>query len=130
MNHFVADTHALYWYIVDAPQLGKAANQAFIDAEAGGAQIHIPSIVLAELFYMNEKLGRPLDFADTVRELRSATQFVLHDLTPDHVLDFGRDASVPEMHDRIVPGVARRLNAPCLTRDRSIVASGLVPVVW
>jgi PIN domain nuclease of toxin-antitoxin system len=34
------------------------------------------------------------------------------------------------MHDRIIVGLAQHLNAPLLTADRVITASGLVPIVW
>ncbi|MGI8884189.1 MAG: hypothetical protein ACR2IA_08090 [Pyrinomonadaceae bacterium] len=42
----------------------------------------------------------------------------------------GQDLVVPEMHDRIIVGVARRLSVPCLTCDTKIIASNLVKVVW
>ena len=48
----------------------------------------------------------------------------------DDVLDFDRDSAVKEMHDRMIVGVARRLNAPLLTKDANITASGLVSIVW
>jgi hypothetical protein len=34
------------------------------------------------------------------------------------------------MHDRMIAGAARRLGAPCLTRDTAIAGSGLVTVIW
>jgi hypothetical protein len=46
------------------------------------------------------------------------------------VLSFDQDAAVPEMHDRMIVGLARRLGARCISRDPLIVNSGLVSVVW
>lgn len=46
------------------------------------------------------------------------------------VLDFERDAAVREMHDRIIVGLARRLNAPLLTADSQIAAANLTSIVW
>ena len=66
MNAYVADTHALFWYLTDSPRLGRQASSAFEEADRGSAQIYLSAIVLAELFYMNEKLGRPLDFVAIV----------------------------------------------------------------
>ncbi len=63
MNHYVADTHALFWYLTGSPRLGAQAKRAFDEGARGQAVIHIPTIVLAELYYLNEKIGRPLDFA-------------------------------------------------------------------
>ena len=52
------------------------------------------------------------------------------EFAPSDVLDFDQDAAVPEMHDRIIIGVARRLGAACLSRDPLIVGSGLASIVW
>jgi predicted nucleic acid-binding protein len=62
MNFYVSDTHALFWYLINSPLLGANARLAFDEADAGQALIYIPAIVIAELYYLNEKKGRPLDF--------------------------------------------------------------------
>ena len=62
MNFYVADTHALFWYLINSSSLGPDARLAFDEADAGQAVIYIPAIVIAELYYLNEKKGRPLDF--------------------------------------------------------------------
>jgi predicted nucleic acid-binding protein len=130
MNHYVGDAHALFWYLTASPRQGPAASAAFDEADAGNARIHIPAIVLAELFYLNEKLKRPLDFRDVFSRLNAAPQFVLHGFSPEDVTDFDTDSAVPEMHDRMIVGLARRLGYPCITKDQSITNSGLVSVVW
>jgi hypothetical protein len=79
---------------------------------------------------MNEKLGRPLDFELEVQRLRSSRQFVLVAFRPDETMEFDVDRAVPEMHDRIIVGVARRLRVPLLTRDAQIVGSGLITTIW
>jgi PIN domain nuclease of toxin-antitoxin system len=130
VNHYVADTHALFWYLTNSPRLGAQASQAFDEADQGLAQIHISAIVLAELFYLNEKLSHPLDFAVAVQRLRGSSQFVLAPFLPEDVVDFETDQPVLEMHDRIIAGVARRLNAPLLTRDAQIVQSNHLVTLW
>ncbi len=50
MNDYVADTHALYWYLTNSPLLGANASQAFNETDNGNALIYIPVIVLAELY--------------------------------------------------------------------------------
>jgi len=60
MNEYVVDTHALYWYLTAAPQLGANALIAFREGEQGKARLYIPGIVLAELYYLNVKAGKPL----------------------------------------------------------------------
>jgi PIN domain nuclease of toxin-antitoxin system len=49
---------------------------------------------------------------------------------PDEVLDFDRDVPVPEMHDRIIVGLARRLNAPLITSDSLITSANIARVIW
>lgn len=56
MNEYVTDTHALYWYLLNLPLLGKRASAAFDEADNGNALIYIPAIVFAEMFYLNVKL--------------------------------------------------------------------------
>jgi PIN domain nuclease of toxin-antitoxin system len=130
MNHYVGDAHALFWYLTASPRLGSAAAAAFAEADAGAARIHIPAIVLAEIFFVNEKLKRPVDYHDAYNRLSAAPQFVLHAFWPVDVSDFDADAAVPEMHDRMIVGLARRLGCPCITKDQSISNSGRVAVVW
>src|SRR4051812_41770312 len=104
MTEYVADTHALFWYITRSERLGPAALNAFTEAEASHARIHVPAIVFAELFFLNVRLGFPLDIPVTLERLRVSPNFSLHAFTFEHVLDFASDATVPEMHDRIIVG--------------------------
>jgi PIN domain nuclease of toxin-antitoxin system len=127
---YVADTHALFWYLINSPRLGPRASLAFDEADQGAAQVFVPAIVLAELFYLNDKLGGQLDFPAEIQRLRSSSQFVLVPFLPEDVSDFDTDQAVTEMHDRIIAGVARRLNATLLTRDSQIAQSNLVPTRW
>jgi PIN domain nuclease of toxin-antitoxin system len=62
LSDFVADTHALFWYLTGSDRLGHAAKSTFDAASRGECIIHIPVIVLAELHFVIEKAGRVLDF--------------------------------------------------------------------
>jgi PIN domain nuclease of toxin-antitoxin system len=120
MKRYVADTHALFWYLINSSELGSNARLAFDEADAGQAFIYVPVIVIAELFYLNEKKGKPLDFAAKYARLVESKQFVLLSFYPNHVLDFDACPTIREMHDRIIVGAARRMNAKLLTRDKQI----------
>ncbi len=130
MNRYVADTHALYWYLIASPNLGASAKAAFDEGKQGQALIYIPSIVLAELYYLNKKYGEPINFAASFDQFQKGSQFVFIPLEASDILDFDAHAAVPEMHDRMVVGVALRLGAPCLTCDTKIIGSRLVTIVW
>jgi PIN domain nuclease of toxin-antitoxin system len=130
MNDYVTDTHALLWYLTASPRLSANAKNAFDEGKQGLAFIHISAIVLAELYFANFKLGNPIDFAVEFQKINQSAQFVLTPFDPNDVLDFDKDSAITEMHDRIIVGVSRRLNAPLLTKDQNIMASGLVKIVW
>lgn len=130
MKKYVADTHALFWYLTGSARLGTDAKAAFDEGVKGDAIIFVPAIVLAEFYFLNKKIGSPLDFTDVLNNLRSNSQFSLVSFKAIEALDFDTDKAVPEMHDRIIVGVARRKKAACLTIDSKIVSSGLVKVVW
>lgn len=84
---------------------------------------------MAELYYLNNKHGQPIDFASTLTTLEQSEQFVFISFEAVDVLDFEANAAAPEMHDRMIVGVARKLGAPCITYDRQITGSGLVVTV-
>jgi PIN domain nuclease of toxin-antitoxin system len=130
MNFYVSDTHALFWYLINSPALGVNARLAFDEADSGQALIYIPAIVIAELYYLNEKKGRPLDFRTKYARLTQSRQFVLLPFYPSHTLDFDACSAVTEMHDRMIAADARRINATLLTRDAQIASSGVVATVW
>lgn len=130
MNFYVADTHALLWYLLDSSKLGANASSAFDEADQGQAIIYLPSIVIAELYFSVKKFNYQLDFAGELAKLRRHAQFEFVSFDAFDALDFDKDALVTEMHDRIIVGVARRINASLLTRDTEITTSGLLKVIW
>lgn len=68
--------------------MGENASAAFDEADAGNAVIYIPSIVLAELYFLNVKYESPIDFAAEYRKLEMGGQFILTSFEPSDVLDF------------------------------------------
>ncbi|HRJ44677.1 MAG: PIN domain-containing protein [Caldilineaceae bacterium] len=130
MTRYVIDTHALFWYLTRSPRLSVAAKAVFDEGIAQTAILVIPVIVLAELYYLNEKAGRPLDFVSEYRRIENSSQFEILSLHAQDVVDFTKDSAIVEMHDRMITGVARRLNAACVSRDRNIAASTQIKVIW
>jgi len=127
---YVVDTNALIWYLTDKKRLSSSARAVFAAAERGETRLIISAIVIAEMFYADQKNDFFRDFAETYRLMQEKPYFRFIPLTADAVLDFALDAAVPEMHDRIIAGLARRLDAPLITSDATISASKLVEIVW
>jgi PIN domain nuclease of toxin-antitoxin system len=130
VKFYVTDTHALFWYLTASPKLGANAKIVFDEGTQGNAIIYIPAIVLTELFLLNEKLNQPLDFAKEFQRLEQSGQIQFVGFESQDVKEFSKDSAVPEMHDRMIVGVARRSSVPCLTCDQKIIDSQLVTIVW
>ena len=130
MSDYVTDTHALYWYLTASPKLGVNAQAAFLAGEQGQTLIYIPSIVLAELYFLNIKYNQPLLFAQEYERLTGSGQFRFVEFCAVDVLCFDALTAIPEMHDRMIAGVAHALQLPLLTRDGEIVASGIIQTIW
>jgi PIN domain nuclease of toxin-antitoxin system len=130
VNSYVADTHALYWHLEDQPRLGPAARAAFDEAERGEATIYVSAITIAELYYLLAKQKLDSLFPAIYQRIVAAAYVRLVPLLASDLLEFDQVRALPEMHDRIIVGLAIRLGVPCLTRDAIIVNSGLAQVVW
>ncbi len=127
---YALDTHALIWYLLDDPKLGKQARVIFRAAEQNQTLLIVSSVVMAEFYFANAKNKWFADFEALFADIISKPfiRFVAFEHT--HVADFSGDARVPEMHDRIIAGLARRLGVALLTSDPFIVNSGIVRIAW
>ena len=127
---YVIDTHTLIWYLTNDRKLSQLASDIFEAAERGETRLVISAIVLAEMYYANRKNKWFADFVSTCKQLKTKSYFRFVAVKPDHILDFDRDSDVPEMHDRIIAGLARRIRAPLLSSDPLIKAANIVNIVW
>lgn len=121
---------ALIWYLTGNKKLSKTVADIFIAAKQGETRLYVSAISWAEVYYANQKWGWFDDFSALYHELEAKPYFRFAPFHADDVLDFEHDLPVPEMHDRIIIGLARRLSAPLITSDPLIIASELVPIIW
>lgn len=127
---YVVDTHALIWYLQNDKKLSVRAKALFEAAEQNQTMLIVSAIVLAELYYANGKFQWFPDFTVLYADLISKPYLRFVPLDHQHVLDFDRDYLVPEMHDRTIIGLARRLNAPLITTDPLITRANPVMIEW
>lgn len=127
---YVIDTNALVWYLKQDKKLGVRAAAIFAAAERGETRLIISAVVVAELFYADKKHHLFEDFSQTYKDLKAKPYFRLISFDPDEVLDFDQNDAVPEMHDRIIAGLARRIGAPLVTADPAVIAANCAEVVW
>ena len=127
---FVVDTHALWWYLRAPERLSIAAAAVFRLAETGNAIIVVPAIVVAEFYFLSAKLGQPLVPADLLDTLSSVGGIELSDLGRAQLENLDRFPEISEMHDKLIAAESIVLDAPVVSRDEKIVASGRVASVW
>jgi PIN domain nuclease of toxin-antitoxin system len=127
---YVVDTHALIWYLRGDTKLSKRALTIFQAAEQGETRLLLPAMVLAELYFANVKNKWFMDYAVVYNDILNKPFFRFLPFEHPHVLDFDQDDKIPEMHDRIIAGVARRLGAPLITSDPLIISAAIVTTVW
>jgi predicted nucleic acid-binding protein len=111
-------------------QLSSAAKDAFSEGERGAAVIFVPTVVLAEWYFLLKKRGKASEFAAKYGLLARAGQFEFVPLMADDVLAMDSVPGDLEMHDRLIVVTARRLNAGLLTLDSRIVESKAVLTIW
>ena len=129
-NLFVTDTHALLWYLTDDERLGRKAESTYDRVDAGNAVIVIPTVVLAEAIFITEKHRVDLEFIEILKVIEGSLNYITYPMDVAVVLKCHDLKAIPELHDRIITATAMLLDAALITKDKKIVESGEVAVVW
>ncbi len=131
---YVLDTHVLIWALTNNRKLDAHGRMIFKASEQyGEPELVIPAIVIAEMYWVNKKYKLFADFGQVYADLKVRPYIRLVDFRAEDVLSFAELESIPDMHDRMIVGVAKRLGALLITADEKIVAAGLVKtvqIVW
>lgn len=125
---YILDTHALFWYLTASPKLSHKAKDVIEKVLASGERVIISVITLAELYYLNERIGNPLDFFLECKRLEEKLEIVPVEAVD--VLSFGELDEIEEMHDRLIAGLALKVNGILITKDEAIRASKKVKALW
>ncbi|MGB3758191.1 MAG: type II toxin-antitoxin system VapC family toxin [Rivularia sp. (in: cyanobacteria)] len=133
MSDVVTDTHALIWYLEDSSRLSTVANEVFNKCDKGELLIHIPTICLVEIIYLQEKgrissnMKAQLDNA----LINGNSGLILANLTAgvvDALATIPRN-TVPDMPDRIIVATAKHLGLPLISKDNKITSSR-ISIIW
>ena len=127
---FVLDTHVLYWYLRQPHRLSVAADAIFRLAEAGGARLIVPAIIIAEFYYLSVKVGHPVAPSAVLDTLKGVEAIEVSDLGEIQLRMLDLATDVPEMHDRLIAAEALSRNAAVVTRDQSLANSAQITTVW
>lgn len=129
MALYVADTHALIWYLVGSKKLGENAREAFDSAIAGENQIVIPAIVIAEIIMFAEK-HRTIDPKKIWSALKKNNGFRFAPLLPETAEKIQDLTLLPDIHDRLIVAETKEQKATLITFDEKVTKSGLVKIIW
>ena len=110
--------------------LSPTVRNVFRRAEAGEATIIVPSIVIAELYYVSVKNRRPISVSMLLEDLLSREWLELTELGRSQLEYLDRLLEIPEMHDKLIAAESIILGAPLLTRDGLLLESPNLQTVW
>ena len=127
---YVVDTHALIWFLTDNRNIGKEAKGILRRADENDEMVIIPTIVLAEVFYVCEKKKIGEKFKNLLGKLGKSLNYVIYDLDLEIILKLEELDKIKELHDRIIVATALLTNSKILTKDESIIDSEYVDFVW
>ena len=120
----------LFWYRRDSSKLSPAADAVFRLALAGGAYILVPAIVVAELYYLTQKLGATQSPSDIFADINSSREFVFSELGQADLENLEKVNDVPKMHDRLIGAAALTHNAAIISKDETLRNSAALAVIW
>jgi PIN domain nuclease of toxin-antitoxin system len=131
---YVADTHAIVWYLFAQSRLGQGAKAVLSDVAAGNGKAYLPAVAVAGMIMVLEKNHLPgVTMAQLEIELalmRQGANYVFLPLLPDLVIASRTLTAIPDIFDRLIVAEARQLGLSLVTRVPVIQASGLVKCVW
>ena len=87
-------------------------------------------MVLAEAIFITEKHRVDLEFIEILKVIEGSLNYITYPMGVAVVLKCHDLKAIPELHDRIIAATATLLDAALITKDKKIVESGEVAVVW
>lgn len=134
MEKYLADTHALVWYMEDDHRLGQEARAVLEKMNDGSALIFLSLMSLLEMDYLIQKKKISPKLPD----------LILQEAKPAHsalqIVDIGLSlypwflevpsSVIPELPDRILAATALSLSCPLITKDSVLSRWKKLEVVW
>ena len=124
---YVVDTHPLIWYL--AEKLPKNIDDVFEECEAGNNTIFVPTIVLAECYYLSKREKIKLNFEEILGKIKGSSNFLITPFNAD-IIELFPKIDIEEIHDKIIVATAKLLNTALITKDRKIRDSGIIKTIW
>ncbi|HEV8573506.1 MAG TPA: PIN domain-containing protein [Dehalococcoidia bacterium] len=128
-NEYVTDTVGLVLRI-ERRRVGPTAKRIFEAVEAGSTTVHIPALVFAEILYLSERRRIRVTLLSTTAYLQQFPRYQEYAMGLAVVQAASEITDVPELHDRLIGGVARLRGLELITNDVSLQSSTALKTVW
>ena len=130
---YVTDTHPLVWALFAPRRLSQRTLAIFEQTAQGNHSIYIPTVVIAELIMVVEKRRVSATIPQllaALHALQTASNYHLLPLIAETVIATHALLVIPDIFDRLIVAEAQRLDLALITRDTTIITSGLINVIW
>ena len=128
----VTDTHPLIFHAAGDRRLGRRAMAFFNRCERREAILYVPASVIWEcsLLARVSKINLRRSVRSFFDDLFSNPAYQPFDLSPDQVFLAGEMRFNRDPFDGLIVAAARTLGLPLISRDRDIIDSGAVKLIW
>jgi PIN domain nuclease of toxin-antitoxin system len=132
----LADSHAIYWYLISPEQLSDIALEALGEAEDTDG-IAVSALTMPELWMAATRKRGPQAIPRTGYEIVRAA--LLDPTAAVEVAPLDATAwrhfealprSIADPMDALIVATARALGVPLVSRDRRIAEASVVDVIW
>jgi PIN domain nuclease of toxin-antitoxin system len=127
---YVIDTHVLVWFAEGDSRLSTKAKDALSDKSV---QIVVPTIVLAEVWYLNSVKRIHTSVQDLYQDILSSTNCHIHPLDEEIINHLPERLNI---HDAIITATAifyrdvLAQDVKLVTKDKMIHDSKLIDALW
>lgn len=127
---YVADTHAIVWFLEGSSRLSPAARAALADP---AAQLILPALVLVEVGFLHARRRVNTGTHDLIAYVQGSSNCAVYPL--DDVVA-QRAPKTLDIHDAIIVATALVVrdsldpDTALVTCDQQVTASGLIQVIW
>ncbi|HEX9294780.1 MAG TPA: type II toxin-antitoxin system VapC family toxin [Polyangiaceae bacterium] len=131
MKRYLADTHALIWFLTTPSKLGGRAARVFGGLGAS-TEVSVSVLTLWEvaLLYDEGHLRLPSGFSAWCDALEGLRGIRIEPILRNDVEEARALGSLNDPFDRLIAGTARRLGVPLLSRDARMTGERRLRVVW
>ncbi|GAK50347.1 hypothetical protein U14_01575 [Candidatus Moduliflexus flocculans] len=129
MNEYVIDTQAFVKFSNGQKVINDKIDMIMKEADAGKHLIILPSVVIFEIGYLHERKRIPLSLKAVREILKNSANYMEERLSLEIIETSFEIQDIPELHDRLIAGIARYLRIPLITNDPVILASRFVECV-